>query len=212
MRYRRRNAGRAEVSSLAAVPVNEPRSNSDRDSSSRLLGDVHQSLHPMPSRLAPLLSTLPAYTYISPGDEVTHAPRAMTTSATTMRNLERSTSISSLPNPHDQEEDPMLRPFFMQHLDRALPPLPESPTTVSSRPNSSTAAADLSRGLTQTSHRTTATTGTRSSLHDEMAAYQKRLEIHHEKEMNTRDDVGGSGMPSDPPPVYQEAIPEDSTE
>ncbi len=45
------------------------------------------------------------------------------------------------------------------------------------------------------------------SLHDEMALYQKRLEVHHEKEMGVAQNGGGSGLPVDPPPVYREEEP-----
>ncbi|KAI0633405.1 hypothetical protein C8Q77DRAFT_1056901 [Trametes polyzona] len=62
----------------------------------------------------------------------------------------------------------------------------------------------LSRGTTQTSRLTAS-----SSLHEEMAGYQKALEAHHRKEQDDaqrrEDRIGeGSAFPEDPPPVYRD--------
>lgn len=62
----------------------------------------------------------------------------------------------------------------------------------------------LSRGATQTSRLTAS-----SSLHEEMAGYQKALEAHHRKEQDEaqrrEDRIGeGSAVPEDPPPVYRD--------
>lgn len=102
--------------------------------------------------------------------------------------------------------------------DRDLPPTPADYThmqeSLSGSPSSfpttpiAAAAALLARGPTT---RTTATTS--STLHDEMAAYQKRLEAHHEKELQARDDGEPSSalLPLDPPPEYRESLPTGST-
>ncbi|KAM5533315.1 hypothetical protein V8D89_012989 [Ganoderma adspersum] len=64
----------------------------------------------------------------------------------------------------------------------------------------------LARGDTQTSRFTVS-----SSLHEEMAGYQKRLEAHHRKEsedavMREQGIGAGASVPADPPPVYSAAV------
>ncbi len=64
------------------------------------------------------------------------------------------------------------------------------------------AIALLSRGTTQASRHSAS-----SSLTDELAGYQKVLEVHHRKEeedaIRRESRVGdGSGVPADPPPKY----------
>lgn len=138
--------------------------------------------------------------------------------------LMRSPTTSSLPNPHDMHDEPLLMPTMhsSRNVDRDLPPVPVEHTDVpdvsrlsstfssrSSYPPSSFSdpAAFLTRGNTS---RTTASTA--STLHSEMAVYQKRLEAHHEKEMQARDDAAPSGgLPLEPPPEYQETLPMNST-
>ncbi|EKM54342.1 uncharacterized protein PHACADRAFT_196773 [Phanerochaete carnosa HHB-10118-sp] len=125
---------------------------------------------------------------------------------------------SSLPNPHDIHNEPLLARTTHSDRDRDLPPTPvecvnvpearglsdSSSSRSSHLPSSfSDPATFLTRGDT---NRTRASTA--SMLHSEMAAYQKRLEAHHEKEMQVRDDAGPSGgLPFEPPPVYQEMLP-----
>ena len=70
---------------------------------------------------------------------------------------------------------------------------------------SSSGAALLARGGTQTSHPTTS-----SSLH-EMAGYQKALEAHYRKEsedavMREHSIGEGSSVPADPPPMYSPSV------
>lgn len=143
----------------------------------------------------------------------------------TYRNLQRSTSSSSLPNPYDS-----------YNANRNLPPVPAAgdrdhaastaallatpSATTSYSPTDSSSLSDsrrpsytaiLSRDFTQTSTASRLSSG--STLHSEIATYQKRLEAHHEKEMavmreeadeGNEGGIGGSSIPLDPPPSYQE--------
>lgn len=124
----------------------------------------------------------------------------------------------TLPNPYESDTPPCPPP-----RDETAP---LSPTATTSRRASSSWMGDsshssgrrstapsawthdesgvalLSRGTTQTSHRTSAS----SSLHGELAGYQKALEAHHRKESEDAAIGGGLGessrVPVDPPPQY----------
>ncbi|KAK7692668.1 hypothetical protein QCA50_004301 [Cerrena zonata] len=138
-----------------------------------------------------------------------------------------SSSIHTLPNPHDSYRDiPQSRTSTMRTSsmlsDRDLPPLPDSP--ISLRPTStasslfgtlSTAPSSFpypvlsqvpeSESVTSANSVSDAgpsltSTGAEAAI---MADYQKRLETHHRKE--SEDAVGGSGIPVDPPPRYSES-------
>lgn len=204
MRYKRTRRLRSDALTVSAAPVRRP----DADSEVRLLADAHPfTQSPGSSPAIPLMFS--PYAPLTLAGDVGHAPRAVTTYPATMRNLARSVSISSLPNPHDPEYDATGIPPLSRTsvTDRDLPPLPESTISHSVHPpseESSSYLSDLSRGQTYASRHTTATTATRMSLHDEMAQYQKRLEVHHEKELGNG---GGSGLPVDPPPVYRAEDP-----
>ncbi|EIW63070.1 uncharacterized protein TRAVEDRAFT_43380 [Trametes versicolor FP-101664 SS1] len=133
----------------------------------------------------------------------------------------------ALPNPYEQGTPPLLPP---RDDDATSPTSPvsryasvystSSPTEASGShsharsysysvaPSAWTSddsgAPLLSRGTTQAS-RLTAT----SSLHEEMAGYQKALEAHHQKEQDDaqhrENRIGeGSAVPEDPPPVYRD--------
>lgn len=137
-----------------------------------------------------------------------------------LRNLQRSNSVSSLPNPYDAY-DP----------ERTLPPAPpsdsghshnhsseyaallalaaSSPTETSHPPSSYVSPTDLSRGSTHAS--SSSRLSTSSLLHSEIQTYQKRLEAHHEKELAARGESslsqpGYPAVPSDPPPMYTENL------
>lgn len=133
------------------------------------------------------------------------------------RSLERTPSVSSLPNPYDAYVP-----------ERDLPPVPMAEPSPMSRepiaelhPPSGIGSAYsydevLARGRTQAS--TTSRVSTASDLLSEMANYQKRLEAHHEKELSARDEegeeeqmLGTSSAPADPPPSYQEDVALSST-
>ncbi|KIP06602.1 hypothetical protein PHLGIDRAFT_13763 [Phlebiopsis gigantea 11061_1 CR5-6] len=133
--------------------------------------------------------------------------------------LNRSASVSSLPNPH--EDEAAADPDDIRNRD--LPPTPNPlnlrdlgphrastafSATTSSYPPSSffDPVAELTRGSTSRT-----ATSRASTLHSEMASYQKQLEAHHEKEMQVRDDAGGSRVPLEPPPEYQERLLSGST-
>ncbi|KAF7793781.1 hypothetical protein EIP86_004902 [Pleurotus ostreatoroseus] len=205
-RYRKSRRHTGDAIAISTVPGQSPHD----DSEVRLLADTRPSI-PTPGASPAVPLTLPLYAPATSARDIAHAPRAMTTATTTTRNLARSASVSSLPNPYDTEYDAAgSLPLSRAHAsaaERDLPPLPDSSTLSTSRPLSETSSSyftDLSRGQTYTSHHTTATTATRMSLHDEMAQYQKRLEVHHEKEMNSAQAGEGSGVLADPPPEYRE--------
>ncbi|GJE94902.1 hypothetical protein PsYK624_110780 [Phanerochaete sordida] len=136
-------------------------------------------------------------------------------------NITRSATRSSLPNPYDANDEPLLANTNRVNRDRDLPPTPahyaNAPTTsLSGSPSSFPAASDANVAAFLARENTNRTTRTSAStLHDEMAAYQKRLEAHHEKEMQVRDDHSVDGpssmMPLEPPPEYRESIPTGST-
>ncbi|KAI0371146.1 hypothetical protein BV20DRAFT_1051894 [Pilatotrama ljubarskyi] len=131
-----------------------------------------------------------------------------------------------LPNPYEQDIPPRPPP-----RDRTSAPPPSSvsryaslystASTTSPNPYSAhsrsysysgapsawthddSAAPLLSRGTTQASRLTTS-----SSLHEELAGYQKALEAHHRKEeddaQQREERIGeGSVIPDEPPPVYR---------
>lgn len=148
------------------------------------------------------------------------------------RDLRRSASTSSLPNPHDNlMSDLQRRSGLEDERERELPPLPAesdtprssdrtSLTTFDSRiryPSLTAPHRNLARETTQNS--TSSRVSTASTLHSEMVTYQKRLEAHHEKAMQARDDIdeldaegsGAQGIPREPPPSYQEEVPDEST-
>ena len=95
----------------------------------------------------------------------------------------------------------------------SLPKLADTEIVLYRAPGELSQAAELSRS--QTRH-TSTSIGTglvpRSSLHEEMAVYQKRLQVHHEKEMLDAQGGGSSTLPVDPPPVYREADEEEQPE
>lgn len=132
----------------------------------------------------------------------------------------------ALPNPYEAGTPPVLPP----HDEPASPTSPvsryasvystSSPTegsgshsharsySYSAAPSSWTADDSgtplLSRGTTMASRLTAG-----SSLHEEMAGYQKALEAHHQKEQDDaqhrENRIGeGSAVPEDPPPVYSD--------
>lgn len=131
-----------------------------------------------------------------------------------------STSITSLPNPYDEEESSPSHDI----RNRDLPPTPDplalhdlgsqrTSTAFSAASSSSPPPSSFFDPITAlTRGPTSSTTASRASvLHSEMTAYQKELEAHHEKEMQVRDDVGGSNIPLEPPPEYREQLPSAST-
>ncbi|KAJ3537832.1 hypothetical protein NM688_g6616 [Phlebia brevispora] len=202
VRRRRMIKMRHNVGTIEGTRTDRPESNSEV----RLLNDVHPS--PQSSGSSPLYVPI-TYPNAFSENDVAHAPRALTTGATTMRDLVRSASISSLPNPHDPDYNastglPLLR---ANHAERDLPPLPKFPNSSAARSaeDETPLLVELSRGPTSVSRRTASTTGTRMSLHDEVALYQKRLEAHHEKEIGASAAEEGFRIPVDPPPEYREA-------
>lgn len=140
-----------------------------------------------------------------------------------LRNLQRSNSVSSLPNPYDVYDPertlPPAPPSDSNHSHNhsseyaALLALaassPTSPTETSHPPSSYVAPTDLSRGSTHAS--SSSRLSTSSLLHSEIQTYQKRLEAHHEKELAARGEPsisqpGYPVVPSDPPPMYTENL------
>lgn len=140
-----------------------------------------------------------------------------------LRNLQRSNSVSSLPNPYDAYDPertlPPAPPSDSNHSHNhsseyaALLALaassPTSPTETSHPPSSYVAPTDLSRGSTHAS--SSSRLSTSSLLHSEIQTYQKRLEAHHEKELAARGESsmsqpGYPAIPSDPPPMYTENL------
>lgn len=127
---------------------------------------------------------------------------------------------TSLPNPYDDEESSPSHDI----RNRDLPPTPDSlalhdlvpqrtSTAFSAASSSSPPPSSFFDPITAlTRGPTSSTTASRASvLHSEMTAYQKELEAHHEKEMQVRDDVGGSSIPLEPPPEYREQLPSASS-
>lgn len=149
---------------------------------------------------------------------------------TLARNISRPASVSSLPNPHEYHDEPHDSHATYVNRDRALPPTPpetsdghttnqhrsslsgfsaSGPSSTSSSSGPPSAFTDPS--LYRNSTFSTTTSGGASRLHSEMATYQKRLEVHHEKELLVRDEEAGGGVPLEPPPMYQENLPSTST-
>ena len=223
------------------APAPSPHSSSTDPDRAHLLDaapNVHPSLRPGSTYNSSMPSLPMLAAYASLGTPYARAmtteresvPRAMPTTsvpATTMRDIgnRRSASISSLPNPHSAQPSTSGHPEV--NIERELPPLPPSPTSPVS-PSASgydypaqslsyasplSQIADLSRSQTR---RTSSSSGTglvpRSSLHEEMAVYQKRLEVHHEKEILDAQGGSGSGLLTDPPPVYREADEDEQPE
>ncbi|KAI0769324.1 hypothetical protein BD413DRAFT_613874 [Trametes elegans] len=127
-----------------------------------------------------------------------------------------------LPNPYEHDTPPTPPPH--DDVGSPITPVSRATSTHSTEPPTShshsrsysysvapsawtyddSAEPLLSRGTTQASRLTTS-----SSLHEEIAGYQKALEAHHRKEdddaQRREERIGqGSAVPEDPPPVYRD--------
>ncbi|KAH9855197.1 hypothetical protein C2E23DRAFT_724863 [Lenzites betulinus] len=140
------------------------------------------------------------------------------------RTAAESTESVALPNPYEQDrpptppprDDSVTSPASTMSRYASLYSTTSGPTEEThSRTRSYSAVPSawthddsttplLSRGTTQASRLTAS-----SSLHEEMAGYQKALEAHHRKEQDDAQQresrIGqGSAVPEDPPPVYRD--------
>ena len=183
----------------------------ERPPNSSVMGHVPRSytaIPPSPNTLPSLdTSTVPLVASVT----VRQHEHAVATSSHS-----HSSSVSSLPNPHEEESS-----HLQDIRNRELPPTPgtsdfcnpeEQHTFITLSATSSPPPSTFDLLTVLTRGPTSSTTTSRTSmLHSEMAAYQKRLEAHHEKEMQVRDDVGGSSVPLEPPPEYREQLSATST-
>ncbi|KAI0645381.1 hypothetical protein C8Q79DRAFT_1010349 [Trametes meyenii] len=120
-----------------------------------------------------------------PHDDVVLPPTSPISPASTSRMTSLYTSTSSTSNSHSHTRSYSAVPSAWTHDDSTTPL--------------------LSRGATQASRDSSAS----STLHEELAGYQKALEAHHHKEEEAAQQreqrIGeGSAVPEDPPPVYRD--------
>lgn len=230
---RRRRRTRQQQAQAAAMAAATSEMKEHTHSSTPLLVQQHPP-NPRSRSIAATDSNAvpgPLYFADSPGRRETEAVHNAAPST------ETDDGRSLLPNPYDADTPPQLPP---RDLLFASPTSPTGPTAwsystptqdasnaASSRvsrrvsaapsawthdePHSDAASASsvaplLARGDTQASRLTAS-----SSLHEEMAGYQKRLEAHHRKESEDaimrEQGIGvGASVPADPPPVYSAAV------
>ncbi|KAI0674985.1 hypothetical protein C8Q78DRAFT_1075331 [Trametes maxima] len=119
-----------------------------------------------------------------PHDDVVLSPTSPISPAPTSREASLYASTSLTSNSHSHARSYSAAPSAWTHDDSTAPL--------------------LSRGTTQASRASAS-----SSLHEEIAGYQKALEAHHHKEEEAAGQrerrIGeGSAVPEDPPPVYRD--------
>ncbi|KAI0686366.1 hypothetical protein BC835DRAFT_461032 [Cytidiella melzeri] len=204
--YRRRRNRRREKTSLAAQSAYM----GDKAISDAVEADATRSSNIPASRYAngEAVPNIPLLVpHGDPGDEQGKAVQHL-------RNLQRSRSISSMPNPYDfynpERNLPPVPPNNSSSLEHAelLAASPSSMPSPTSPFTSSYRESSLTRGdmqVTSSTHMPSA-----SLLHAEMRNYEKRLEAHHEKELamaGNAHELAGPSIPADPPPSYTEIGP-----
>ena len=128
-------------------------------------------------------------------------PRDLLASPTSPTSPTVSTAWAYSTSPGDASASP--------HVSRRTSAAPSAWTHESLHSDAASASSEaplLARGDTQASCLTAS-----STLHEEMAGYQKRLEAHHRKEsedaiMRDHGIRAGSSVPADPPPQYSAAV------
>ncbi|KAI1796464.1 hypothetical protein LXA43DRAFT_987764 [Ganoderma leucocontextum] len=231
---RRRRTRAQQQAQAAAIAAAAPEMKEHSHSSTPLL--VQHPPNPRPRSMAATgpIDTVPVPLYFSdsPGRRETQDLRNVAPGTDDGR---------PLPNPYDGETPPQPPPRDLLLASPTSPTSPTAPTawSYSTTPDESRYASSssrvsrresaapsawthdelhsdaasasseaplLARGDTQASRLTAS-----SSLHEEMAGYQKRLEAHHRKESEDaiirEHGIGaGSSVPADPPPVYSAAV------
>ncbi|KAI0829682.1 hypothetical protein BC628DRAFT_1408523 [Trametes gibbosa] len=210
-RRRSRSQQHAEVAMAAAAP---PPPTKEYPSSRSNANDIHPTARRPPSIVAPHLVNTLLDAAVLQTRQLNDIPAA---------GAESSESIE-LPNPYERDTPPTPPPRddtgtsltsgmsrYASLYSTASGPTEQSHSharSYSVAPSAWThddsTAPLLSRGTTQASRLTAS-----SSLHEEMAGYQKALEAHHRKEQDEAQQregrIGeGSAVPEDPPPVYRD--------